>query len=104
MTHVRSETAEASITRLLWREQIRAFPAAVRAAVRRLLRREPRWYLVVDEHVVARLVSRQDYDTLMAWIAHVHTETFHTGVQFGRGAERAVNRINQGNTGDASTS
>lgn len=96
----RSEAADALITRLLWREQIRALPGAVVAAARRLVRREPRWYLVINGRVVARLVSRVDYDELLAWIAHVHAETFHMGVGFGEEVHRAADTRKAPDPGD----
>lgn len=94
-------TPEAAVTRLLWREQIRALPASLMAAVRRLLRREPRWYLVIDGRVTGRLVSAEDYASLLAWIGHVHGLTFQHGVEFGKGVNtHAVDQIHQVDAGE----
>lgn len=94
--------AEASVTRLLWREQARELPRAAWYALRRMVRREPRWYLVVDGHVVARLVSVEAHDELMAWIAEVHGQTFRSGVEFGQGVLSAIHR-RPTDVGDAGT-
>lgn len=102
MKPMTSKAAEAAITRLLWREQIRALPRSLGATVRRLLRREPRWYYVVDGRVVSRLTSAADYDILMQWIAQVHAETFHYGVYFGKGVAGAVDG-SEADAGDAGT-
>lgn len=99
----RSEAVDAAITRLLWREQARELPRAAWHAVRRLLRREPRWYVVVDGHVVARLAGEDDYARLLAWIGHVHGETFRMGVKFGRGVSGAIHASQQADPRDAST-
>lgn len=99
----RSEAADAAITRLLWREQVRALPRSLWAAVRRLLRLEPRWYYVIDGRVAARLVSAEDRDDLLRWIARVHAETFHYGVGFGQGVAGAVDSGQSPDSGDAGT-
>lgn len=101
MKPMTSKAAEAAITRLLWREQIAALPRAIGAQIRRLLRREPRWYYVVEGRVVARITCQEDYDILMQWIATVHAESFHYGVSFGTGVLGAVDgdEANTGNPG-----
>lgn len=91
--------SEAVVTRLLWREQLAALPRAAFHFLRRLLRREPRWYLVIDDQVVARLVSAEDRDNLLAWIAYAHEQTFHAGQEFGRGIVDAIDR-RQADAGD----
>lgn len=91
--------SEAVVTRLLWREQVRALPRAAWHALRRLVRREPRWYLVIDDQVIARLVSDGDQTTLLEWIALAHGETFRFGRDFGRGIANAIDR-NQADAGD----
>lgn len=96
--------SEAVVTRLLWREQIAALPRAAWHALRRLLRREPRWYLVVDGKVIARLVSDGDHMELLGWIAAAHEETFKVGQQFGLGVRDAINRRQAPDPGDVSTS
>jgi hypothetical protein len=82
--------SEAVVTRLLWREQARELPRAAWHALRRLVRREPRWYLVIDGHVVARMVADGDQTMLLEWIAIAHGETFRFGQEFGRGVARAL--------------
>jgi hypothetical protein len=94
---------EAVVSRLLWREQFTALPRAGWHALRRLVRREPRWYLVIDGQVVARMVSQQDHLDLLAWIAATHEETFRVGEQFGLEVRSAVDRIQQADAGDVST-
>ena len=84
--------SEAVVTRLLWREQVRALPRAAWHALRRLARREPRWYLVIDGHVVARMTGDSDQAMLLEWIALVHGETFRAGQEFGRGLANAIDR------------
>lgn len=95
-----NEPSEAVVARLLWREQIQALPRAIWSALRRLARREPRWYLVVDGQVIARLTASEDHDALLRWITFVHGETFRTGVKWGREVESAVNG-SQADAGDA---
>lgn len=95
--------SEAVVTRLLWREQLAALPRAAANFLRRLLRREPRWYLVIDDQVVARLVSAEDRDNLLAWITYVHQETFRAGQEFGRGIVNAIDS-RQADPGDAGPS
>lgn len=93
--------SEAVVTRLLWREQILALPRAVWHALRRLVRREPRWYLVIDGRVIARLVADQDHLELLAWIAAAHEETFIVGQQFGMGVRGALDGKQEADPGDA---
>lgn len=88
------------MTRLLWREQIVSLPRAAWHALLRLVRREPRWYLVIDGQVVARMVSTEDQETLLAWIALVHGETFRAGQQFGRAVSDAIHSSKQADPGD----
>jgi hypothetical protein len=87
--------SEAVVSRLLWREQFAALPRAAWHALRRLVRREPRWYLVIDGQVVARMVSDEDQTALLEWIAYVHGETFQAGANFGRGILNAVHSSQQ---------
>lgn len=94
---------EAVLTRLLWREQLRELPRAAWHALRRLLRREPRWYYVIDGRVIARLVADQDRDSLMEWIASVHGQTFLAGQQFGRAVSDAIHSNKQADPGDPGT-
>lgn len=103
MTPLGSAPSEAVVARLLWREQAQALPRAAWSALRRLARREPRWYLVVDGQVIARLTANADHDTLLRWITFVHGETFRTGVKWGREVESAVNG-SQADAGDAGPS
>lgn len=95
--------SEAVVSRLLWREQARALPRAAWHALRRLARREPRWYLVLDGQVVARLVSNGDQTDLLAWIAEAHSMTFQAGTHFGREMLNAVNGSQPADIGDVST-
>jgi hypothetical protein len=92
--------SEAVVTRLLWREQVPALARAGWHALRRLVRREPRWYLVLDGQVIARMVSEQDHLDLLAWIAAAHEETFRVGEQFGLGVRSAIDRSQQADAGD----
>jgi hypothetical protein len=94
--------SEAVVSRLLWREQIRALPRAAVHFFRRLVRREPRWYLVIDGQVIARLVSDGDQTALLEWIALVHGETFRAGQEFGMGVANALSS-RQADPGDAGT-
>lgn len=103
MTETPRSEVEASVTRLLWREQARELPRAAWHALRRLLRREPRWYFVVDGHVVARMVSASGHERLLGWVTHVHGETFRMGVECGKGVARAQHDGKAVDSGDAST-
>ena len=95
--------SEAVVTRLLWREQISALPRATLHALLRLVRREPRWYLVIDGQVIARLTSDGDQTTLLAWIADAHSMTFQAGTQFGTGVLNAVHGRQAADAGDTGT-
>lgn len=75
--------SEVHITRLTWREQARAVPRAIFYGLRRLLRREARWYYVQDGVVIGRMVCEQDYKDLVEWIGASHKETFGAGMEFG---------------------
>lgn len=103
MTLPGKDSAEASVTRLLWREQVRELPRAAWHELRRLVRREPRWYLVVDDRVVARLVSNEDYEALLNWIEYVHGQTFRAGITFGRGTLNAPHGHHAPDVGDTGT-
>lgn len=96
--------SEAVVTRLLWREQFRALPRAAGHAIRRLLRREPRWYLVLDGRVIARLVGHGDQTDLLEWIAAAHSMTFQAGQAFGMEVGNAVDGSSQADAGDVSPS
>lgn len=75
--------SEVQITRLTWNDQARALPRALYHAIRRVLRREARWYYVQDGRVIGRMVSTGDYQDLVDWIGASHRETFDTGREFG---------------------
>ena len=85
------------VTRLLWRDQLRALGKSLRYSVARLLRREPRWYITHDGVVIGRLVSSGDYADLLSWIGQTHSITFHQGMAFGR----RIHADNQGHEADA---
>ena len=92
--------AEAVVTRLLWREQLQALPRSLWHALLRLLRREPRWYYVIDGRVIGRLVAEEDHRVLLEWVASVHAETFRAGQKFGREVADAIHE-RQADPGDA---
>lgn len=72
--------------RLLWRYQFRALGRSLSSQIRRVLRREARWYLTIDGRVVARFESEGDYRAFMSWLAHGHSETFRMGHEWGEAA------------------
>lgn len=65
--------------RLLPTERLLELPRAVRHGIRRLARREPRWYLVADENVIARFACQADHDVFVAWIESSTIRTFLSG-------------------------
>jgi hypothetical protein len=75
--------SEMETARLLPTHQLLELPRAVYYAVRRLLRREARWYITLDGDVVARFTSAADYDKFMAWVADSHIETYDLGQRHG---------------------
>lgn len=83
MTTPRSDI-ELEATRLLWREQVTELPRAAWHALRRLLRREPRWYLTIDGMVAARFTSEADHAVFMGWLVQAHTSTFDFGFNTGK--------------------
>jgi hypothetical protein len=72
-------TADMRTERMLLTHQLIELPRAIRYAVRRLLRREARWYLTLNGDVVARFTSAADYGRFMAWVADSHIETYDLG-------------------------
>lgn len=83
MSQPHGTEVHASIERMLWRDQVRLLPGSLLAAARRLLRREPRWYLIVDGRVVARMTSSHGYTDLMGWISDSHVRSYRRGVLHG---------------------
>ncbi len=67
--------------RLLWREQVAALPRSLWHALRRLARREARYYLTIDGKVVARFTADADSTALMTWLADTHSHAFDFGFE-----------------------
>lgn len=78
-------------TRLHWQDQLPALIPAAYHAIRRLLRREHRMYLVVEGEVLARFESEQAEMEFRNWLQASHIVTFETGANFGGGIARALN-------------
>lgn len=95
------------VTRLLWREQLRAAPHAAYSAFRRALRREARQYLAdPDGNVLARFTSEADARLLLAWAALSHEGAFNFGFSTGKEfmVAQAINRSDrQADAGHAGT-
>ena len=86
---------DVTATRLLWRDQLAALPQALRHAVLRLFRSEPRYYLLINDQVAARFVSPQDHLELLTWLAETHRA--NADYNFALGRERSVaEQIQQG--------
>lgn len=79
-----SHLADVQSARLLWREQLAALPRAAFHALRRLLRRETRYYLTIDGQVMARFASEEDHLVFMTWLAETHNGVFDFGFETGR--------------------
>jgi len=75
---------EVETRRLSWSEQFRALAGAARSQVRRLFRREPRFYLMVNGLVLARFESEQAELEFREWVGMTHEATFHYGFQTGK--------------------
>ena len=87
------------MTRLLWRSQARELPRAAWHALRRLVRRESRWYLEIDGRVIGRLVREEDHWALLKWLEDTHRETFRCGQEFYREVASEVHVVNPGDAG-----
>ncbi len=78
--------------RLVWTHRLVELPRAVRFAVRRLLRREARWYLTLDDNVVARFTSRADHDAFLEWVKASHIDTYDLGHKHGQEVADALHK------------
>lgn len=76
--------------RLLPTHQLQELPRAMYFAVRRLLRREARWYLTLDDNVVARFTSRADHDAFLEWVKASHIETYELAYRHGQEVANAL--------------
>jgi hypothetical protein len=72
--------------RLVPTHQLLELPRALSFAVRRMLRREARWYLMLDDNVIARFTSRADHDAFIAWVRATHEHTYQLGYDHGKDA------------------
>jgi hypothetical protein len=78
--------------RLVWTHRLLELPRAVHFAVRRLLRREARWYLTLDDNVVARFTSRADHDAFLEWVKVTHIQVYNTGREHGQEVASALHK------------
>jgi len=92
------------VTRLLWRSQARELPRAAWHALRRLARRESRWYLEIDGRVIGRFTCQADHDKFITWITATTTQTFLSGHVSGMEVAGAFNSEGQAHAGDTGTS
>lgn len=77
---------DAETKNLRWREAIRELPWALYHQLRRVLRREPRLYLVVNGRVAARFTSDYDHLAFVTWLEETHTKTYRHGFDTGKEA------------------
>ncbi len=82
--------SEVETARLVPTHRLLELPRAVRFAVRRLLRREARWYLMLDENVAARFTSKADHDAFIEWVKATHVQTYDIGHKHGTEVASAV--------------
>ena len=75
---------EMAFTRLTWREQLAVVHLSVRHALRRLFRREHRYFLVLDGRVVAKFTAQEDHQAVLAWMAEAHLKTHDYAFALGK--------------------
>lgn len=80
---------EAHVTRMTWRDQLWEVPRSAWYAIRRCLRREPRWFMVVDGRIVGRFASSGDSDLFLKWLSEGHQSTFRLAHELGKEHARA---------------
>lgn len=76
--------------RLVPTHQLLELPRAVWHGIRRLARREPRWYLTADDNVIARFTSEKDHDLFLQWLKDTHIDTYDTGHKHGQEVASAL--------------
>lgn len=82
------DMTELSFTRLTWREQLAVVHITVWHALRRLFRRESRYFLVLDGKPVAKFIDANHHTELLEWLTKSHERATDYGAAIGR--ERAV--------------
>ena len=90
---------EMAFTRITWRERLATLPRALGHTVLRLLRRERRYYLVLDGKVMARFEVDTDHLVVLEWLRIAVERSVDYGVTLGRG--KALEIADEANAGTA---
>jgi hypothetical protein len=72
----------------MWREQLAALPRAARYFLRRLFRREFRYFLTIDDRLAARFTSEEDRLKFEEWLIYMHTVCYGLGIAQQKEVER----------------
>lgn len=75
---------ELAFTRLTWREKLAVLHIDWWHILRRLLRLEHRYYLVLDGKVVGKFIADIDHQAVLDWLADSHRDAHDFGFAIGK--------------------